>query len=386
MPDASARLYARLNCIPINRKDPESLDDLIVCAIGASERYYVCWRTRDGAHRQGKIYLPNPRPSHQLLFFFISPSLHYCREDEYNLPPTLHAWLHPSDGSTRDFASLRVVFGFGEEFSASDRYGKVEYKEPRKTEKSGSKGRERRSSSIFSRSGSREKSTGRESKRITPSPPRLAEQTRAMEKMKADEKEKRVINRPRPLSKSFRRASKTANAKEHEWMRKEEMSPTSSKSKSPVTDASSSCACDCHDAVKKSRHKKQYSHASIQTDMKAIGSQVVESPKLPPSPPEQFVYRTPSPPDPVYRSMSPLAASPSYHTATTAAQEEEAQAIELEVPSPKDSMFLGHMLGFFSEPGYQLGDGLASRYGYGDGVGGNGVGYWDEEVEIYNQQ
>ncbi len=324
----------------------------------------------------------NSHPQTHIFQFFLDSNLNSCYKDEYNLPPTLHSWLHPSDGSTRDFASLRVVFGFGEEFSASDRYGKVEYKEPRKTEKSGSRMRERRSSSIFSRSGSREKSTGRGmgGERKGSTPPRV------VEKMKATEKEKRVINRPRPLSKSFRRASKTANAKEHEWMRNEEMSPASSKSKSPVTDASSLCACDCHDAVKTSRHKKQYSHASIQTEMKAMGSHVIDPPPSLPLSSGQFFYRTPSPPDPVYRSMSPLAASPSYHTATTAFQEEGTQAVELEAPSPKDSMFLGHMLGFFSEPGYQLGDGLASRYRYGDGVGGNGVGYWDEEEEFYNQQ
>ncbi|KAF2271574.1 uncharacterized protein EI97DRAFT_487148 [Westerdykella ornata] len=50
--------------------------------------------------------------------------------DAYDLPPLLHAWLFPPDGTTRDFATLQVVFGRREEYFASDKDGKVEYKEP----------------------------------------------------------------------------------------------------------------------------------------------------------------------------------------------------------------------------------------------------------------
>lgn len=100
--DASTRLYQRLAEIPEDPEDPESLDDLIVCAFGAFERYYVCWKTKGGEYRQ----------------------------DGYDLPPALHEWLYPSDGTRRDFASLQVVFGRGEEYFASDKNGKLEYKEP----------------------------------------------------------------------------------------------------------------------------------------------------------------------------------------------------------------------------------------------------------------
>ncbi|KAG9187380.1 hypothetical protein G6011_05251 [Alternaria panax] len=100
--DASTRLYKRLGEIPEDPNDPDSLDDLIVCAFGAFERYYVCWKTKSGEFKQ----------------------------DGYDLPPALRDWLYPTDGATRDFASLQVVFGRGEEYFASDKNGKLEYKEP----------------------------------------------------------------------------------------------------------------------------------------------------------------------------------------------------------------------------------------------------------------
>src|SRR4051812_32695723 len=51
--DASTRLYKRLGEIPEDPNDPESLDDLIVCAFGAFERYYVCWKTKGGEFKSG---------------------------------------------------------------------------------------------------------------------------------------------------------------------------------------------------------------------------------------------------------------------------------------------------------------------------------------------
>src|SRR4051812_16150869 len=52
------------------------------------------------------------------------------KTDGYDLPPALKDWLYPTDGTTRDYASLQVVFGRGEEYFASDKNGKLEYKEP----------------------------------------------------------------------------------------------------------------------------------------------------------------------------------------------------------------------------------------------------------------
>jgi hypothetical protein len=51
--DASTRLYARLGRIPEDPNDPESLAELLVCAFGAFERYYVCWKTQAGEYKQG---------------------------------------------------------------------------------------------------------------------------------------------------------------------------------------------------------------------------------------------------------------------------------------------------------------------------------------------
>jgi hypothetical protein len=50
--------------------------------------------------------------------------------DGYDLPPALKEWLYPADGTTRDFATLQIVFGRGEEYFASDKDGKLEFKEP----------------------------------------------------------------------------------------------------------------------------------------------------------------------------------------------------------------------------------------------------------------
>ncbi|PVI01703.1 hypothetical protein DM02DRAFT_671128 [Periconia macrospinosa] len=101
---SAIRLYDRLDQIPQDPEDPESLDDLIVCAFGAFERYYVCWKNKAGEYRQ----------------------------DGYDLPPALQEWLWPNDNTTRDFPSLQVVFGRGDEYFASDINGKLEYKEPEK--------------------------------------------------------------------------------------------------------------------------------------------------------------------------------------------------------------------------------------------------------------
>jgi hypothetical protein len=52
--NSSTRLYERLGQIPQDPEDPECMEDLVVCAFGAFERYYVCWKTKAGEYRQGK--------------------------------------------------------------------------------------------------------------------------------------------------------------------------------------------------------------------------------------------------------------------------------------------------------------------------------------------
>jgi hypothetical protein len=116
--DASTRLYSRLGEIPEDPNDPESLAELLVCAFGAFERYYVCWKTQGGEYRQGKEFL------------YLRPTPYLQMIDGYDLPPALNEWLYPADGTTRDFATLQIVFGRGEEYFASDKDGKLEFKEP----------------------------------------------------------------------------------------------------------------------------------------------------------------------------------------------------------------------------------------------------------------
>lgn len=51
--DSASRLYERLGQIPQDPADSESLEDVLVCAFGAFERYYLCWKTRGGEYKQG---------------------------------------------------------------------------------------------------------------------------------------------------------------------------------------------------------------------------------------------------------------------------------------------------------------------------------------------
>ncbi|KAF2103626.1 hypothetical protein NA57DRAFT_24353, partial [Rhizodiscina lignyota] len=85
--------------LPSDPADAESLSEVITVAFGAFGRYYLCWRNRAGQYRQ----------SHS------------------KLPPELKAWLFPPTGETRDFASLQVLFGHGDDFFASDCNGRISY-------------------------------------------------------------------------------------------------------------------------------------------------------------------------------------------------------------------------------------------------------------------
>ncbi|KAJ9272310.1 hypothetical protein DTO212C5_1495 [Paecilomyces variotii] len=93
----STRLWNRLRDIPNNPNDPECVKELVIVAFGAFERYYICWKIQNGEYRQ----------------------------DSYGLPDELQTWLFPPDGSTRDFDTLQIVFGHGDEYFASDKNGKV---------------------------------------------------------------------------------------------------------------------------------------------------------------------------------------------------------------------------------------------------------------------
>jgi hypothetical protein len=94
--DASTRLYKRLGEIPEDPNDPESLDDLIVCAFGAFERYYVCWKTRGGDFRQG-AHIPSGHGSKfctNNAKMATTSLLH--SETGFTLPTAQHEISHPS--------------------------------------------------------------------------------------------------------------------------------------------------------------------------------------------------------------------------------------------------------------------------------------------------
>lgn len=75
----------------------DDVEEIVVLAFGAFERYYVCWKSLSGNYHQVSSGLPN----------------------------TLHEWLFPEDGSTRDFGTLQVVLGQREEYFAYDKDGRI---------------------------------------------------------------------------------------------------------------------------------------------------------------------------------------------------------------------------------------------------------------------
>ncbi|KAK0650621.1 hypothetical protein DIS24_g6698 [Lasiodiplodia hormozganensis] len=99
----SGGFYERLSAISSDPSSPDSMTELVVAALGSFGRYYICWKTRSGEYRQESSGLPAP----------------------------LQEWLFPSEEGqqrTRDFATLQVVLGHGDDFFAADRDGKIERK------------------------------------------------------------------------------------------------------------------------------------------------------------------------------------------------------------------------------------------------------------------
>ncbi|KIW81704.1 hypothetical protein Z517_04730 [Fonsecaea pedrosoi CBS 271.37] len=77
----------------------ESVDKILVYAVGAFDRYYMCWQDRQGGYRQ----------------------------ERQGLPRALDEWLFPPDGSSRDLESLQVSLGHNDEFFAFDRYERISH-------------------------------------------------------------------------------------------------------------------------------------------------------------------------------------------------------------------------------------------------------------------
>ncbi|KAI0457016.1 hypothetical protein F5B21DRAFT_106507 [Xylaria acuta] len=77
--------------------DDEDISELVVTALGTSGTHYICWKTNLGEYKQRS----------------------------YGLPAQLQEWLFPSDGTTRDFATLQVILLSDNAFWASDKNGEI---------------------------------------------------------------------------------------------------------------------------------------------------------------------------------------------------------------------------------------------------------------------
>ncbi|PHH90547.1 hypothetical protein CDD83_3352 [Cordyceps sp. RAO-2017] len=75
----------------------------VVTALGSGGRYYICMKTRSNEYKQ------------------------YSQ----GLPKTLHEWLFPADGSTRDLETLQVILIGDDGFRASDKQGELRSDEQR---------------------------------------------------------------------------------------------------------------------------------------------------------------------------------------------------------------------------------------------------------------
>ncbi|KAL1641558.1 hypothetical protein SLS61_010073 [Didymella pomorum] len=363
--DASTRLYARLAEIPETPSDPESLDDLIVCAFGAFERYYLCWKTKGGEFRQ----------------------------DGYDLPPALNDWLNPTDGTMRDWTSLQVVFGRGEEYFASDKKGKLEFKEPevKKLTEEDEKEKVDRQALRRSRTVSFLRPLSQTSNRADFSlpdapttnmrtssissqrasrPPSLSYSTAGSEASIAPSFESQFLENA--LAGTFPLSSRLASTGKLSMStpessntrpltseivangRADSVAFTQSASSQPTgipsipeenterfavkkTTTSESCTCGCHDPPLRQTKRSTYTNASIQTD--SVSS-----------------------PPPTSLRVDTFSAS--------AWGSHNFGAVSRDVRTPVFDNFgaapfsMGRMTKYFSKPGYQLGDSLSRGYSY----------------------
>ncbi|KAF9700581.1 hypothetical protein EKO04_001521 [Ascochyta lentis] len=382
--DASTRLYARLGEIPEDPNDPESLDDLIVCAFGAFERYYLCWKTRGGEFRQ----------------------------DGYDLPVALNNWLNPSDGTVRDWASLQVVFGRGEEYFASDKNGKLEFKEPEVKKPAEEEEKEkldrqtlrrsrtvsflrplsqassrsdgpasdtpaanRRTSSISSQRASRPPSlsysttsseasvappivpepqsivqvadtsfisrltslgSGTSSTAVIPTPVMKSAAYESGSTVTSNAISNTTVAQDLPLlSNPTQLANRNANWSGIAPIPEERVTPKATSNKTNTE----ACVCGCHDPPIPSRKKSTYANASVQTD--------------PISPPPRTALRVDTSNDFRWDYNN-------NHSAIF----RDVQTPILGNYSSAAPFSMGRMTNYFSKPGYQLGDSLASGYQY----------------------
>lgn len=155
---ASAESDIRLHNL-LGRLERE--DKIIVYALGAFDRYYICWQDSQGQYRQGQVPI-FPRHTPLYAFFLLSnlflahdsfeilgllvssyrlihcglsgpfvysytDILHCFCVERHGLPLALERWLFPSDGTKRDLDTLQVSLGHNDEFFAFDKYDRISH-------------------------------------------------------------------------------------------------------------------------------------------------------------------------------------------------------------------------------------------------------------------
>jgi hypothetical protein len=325
----------------------------------------------------------------------------------------LRDWLNPTDGTTRDWASLQVVFGRGEEYFASDKNGKLEYKEPEVKKPAEDEEKEkvdrqalrrsrtvsflrplsqasnrsegvateqfamnRRTSSISLQRASRPPSlsystTGSEASMVASGVPQSQDTIASSEpsfisrlaslgsnKVEPSSGAPVSVSDPIPSEPLSRGAtSYISNATSYAQNPSSLSTQSQSSGKvvsrpgitsipeegiktkpTAISSSSEPCTCGCHDPPLPRVKRPTYANASVQTD------------PLSPSPRKALRVDT-------------FSAS-SWGNNNYSAMFRDVQTPVLENGVPENPVFMGRMMNYFSKPGYQLGDSLASGYHY----------------------
>ena len=117
---------------PSTLRELVNVKDIICVAFGAFDRYFISWEDTEGEFHQGKTFpILTPSPQHRLPCCMIWRIDMIPNLESNKLPSGLYQWLFSADGTqhTRDIPTLQVSFGSNDEFFASDKNGKISYRD-----------------------------------------------------------------------------------------------------------------------------------------------------------------------------------------------------------------------------------------------------------------
>lgn len=337
------------------------------------------------------------------------------------LPPPLHEWLFPATGQTRDFPTLQVVLGHGDDFFASDARGKLERKAAPTPERTSSPSPNDTPNPALDRASRRRSRTMSmvgppASFRLSVSP--ISE---GIPKTTSNTTTRPTSN---PSSSLFVPAPLTRVRTERDWKRRprsiafgeEDYIPglqapllrrRSSRGRTspspPPQTATTCCACGCHASKPTAPPKAPaYATSAVQTPP---SEERVKQPRTsyvsttvqtdpPPSPPPRR-RRSSSRRQVLSKRASVASASSSSSTtsdydeddgASTASRSRRSSAAATDITTPStcgkvavppvkgNPVVMGQMQSYFRSSGYQLGDALRPVGGGGAGGGGFGEG------------